>query len=166
MVGEEVADEGGGVLAELFVVGAEGGWEVAIDVQLSDDLAGGEDGDYDFGFGFKRAGEVARVVVDIIDDDGPASGGGGTADSLVELDAGVRRHGAAKGSEDEYGRCAGKFLNHVEADPVVAKHVFMKELDDAFEKVIGGFGRGDKIVEFIEALQRGEGSPHGWSTLP
>jgi len=166
VAGEEVADEGGGALAEVSILGAEGGGEVAVDVQLANNLAGGVDGDDDFGLCLQRAGEVAGIVVDVIDNHGLAGGGGGTADSLVELNAGMRRHRAAKGAEDENGGRAGKFLDHVEADPVVAQHVFVKQLDDAFEKVTGGVGRRGESTELLDALRVGEGSPHGWNLLP
>ena len=106
------------MFAEFAVVGAEGGEEVGIDVEFADDFAADEDGDDDFGLGFERAGEVARVGVDVVDDDGFTAGGRGAADALVEGNAGVGRHGALERAEDE-GVAAFPF-EHVEADPVVA----------------------------------------------
>ena len=98
---EEFAEDGGGVFAEFAVVGAEGGEEVGVDVEFADDFAANEDGDDDFGFGFERAGEIAGVGVDVVDDDGFAAGGRGAADALIERDAGVGRHGAFEGAEDK-----------------------------------------------------------------
>jgi len=93
--------------------------------------------------------------VNVIDDDGFACGSGGSADTLVEGDAGVRRHGAAIGSEDENGFDAGKLLQHVKAYPVVAQDVVMKELHDGFEKIVGGTGRGGKRIELLGELREG-----------
>ena len=58
---EEFAEEGGGVFAELAIAGAEGGEEVGVDVEFTDDFAVNEDGDDDFGFGFEGAGEIAGI---------------------------------------------------------------------------------------------------------
>jgi hypothetical protein len=72
------------VFAKFAVFGAKGSEEVAVDIEFANYFAVDEDGDYDFGFGFERAGEVARVGVDVVDHDGFATGGGGSADALVE----------------------------------------------------------------------------------
>jgi hypothetical protein len=132
------------VFAEFAVVGAEGGEEVGVDVELADDFAADEDGDDDFGFGFEGAGEVAGVGVDVVDDDGFAGGGGGAADALVEGNAGVGRHGALEGAEDE--RVAAFPFEHVEADPVVAGELFVEKRDDGFhEGFAGGGGSGERV---------------------
>jgi hypothetical protein len=134
------------VFAEFAVVGAEGGEEVGVDVEFADDFAADEDGDDDFGFGFERAGEIAGVGVDVVDDDGFAAGCRGAADALVEGDAGVGRHGAFERAEDE--RVASFPFEHVEADPVVAGELFVEERDNGFHERFagcGGFGEG---VEF------------------
>jgi len=120
------------VFAEFAVVGAEGGVEVGVDVEFADDFAADEDGDDDFGFGFERAGEIAGVGVDVVDDDGFAGGGRGAADALVEGNAGVGRHGALEGAEDE--RVAPFPFKHVEADPVVAGKVLVEKRDDGFHQ--------------------------------
>src|SRR5258706_14753675 len=90
---EEFAENGGSVFAEFAVVGAEGGEEVGVDVEFADDFAADENGDDDFGFGFEGAGEIARVGVDVVNDDGFTAGGCGAAAALGKRDAGVRRHG-------------------------------------------------------------------------
>src|SRR5579859_205210 len=141
---EKFAEGGGGVFAEFAVVGAEGGEEVGVDIEFADDFAAEEDGDDDFGFGFEGAGEVAGVGVDVVDDDGFAAGGRGAADALVEGNAGVGRHGAFEGAEDE-GVAAFPF-EHVEADPVVAGELFVEKGDDGFHKrFAGGGGPGERV---------------------
>jgi len=141
---EEFAEGGGGVFAEFAVVGAEGGEEVGVDVEFADDFAADEDGDDDFGFGFERAGEIAGVGVDVVDDDGFAAGGRGAADALIEGNAGVGRHGAFEGAEDE--RVASFPFEHVEADPVVAGELFVEKGDDGFhEGFAGGSGFGERV---------------------
>ena len=149
---EEFAEGGGGVFAEFAVVGAEGGEEVGVDVEFADDFAADEDGNDDFGFGFERAGEVAGVGVDVVDDDGFAAGGRGAADALVERNAGVGRHGAFEGAEDE-GVAAFPF-EHVEADPVVAGEVLMEKRDDGFHEGFGGDGRPGERVELGNEVGR------------
>ena len=141
---EEFAEGGGGVFAEFAVVGAEGGQEVGIDVEFADDFAADEDGDDDFGFGLEGAGKIAGVGVDVVDDDGFAAGGCGAADALVEGNAGVGRHGALKGAEDE--RVASFPFEHVETDPVVAGEIFVEKGDDGFhEGFAGGGGLGERV---------------------
>ena len=132
------------MFAEFAVVGAEGGEEVGIDVEFADDFAADEDGDDDFGFGFEGAGEIAGVGVDVVDDDGFAAGGRGTADTLVERDASMGSHGAFEGAEDK-GVAAFPF-EHVEADPVVTGELFVEKGDDGFhEGFAGGSGFGEGV---------------------
>ncbi len=149
---EEFAEEGGGVFAEFAVVGAEGGVEVGVDVEFANDFAADEDGDDDFGFGFEGAGEVAGVGVDVVDDDGFAAGGSGAADALIERDAGVGRHGALEGAEDE--RVAAFPFEHVEADPVVAGELFVEKRDDGFHERFGGGGGPGERVELGNKVGR------------
>jgi len=118
---------------------------VGVDVEFADDFATDENGDDNFGFGFQRAGEIARVGVDVVHDDGFAAGGRGAANALVEGNTGVRRHGAFEGAEDE-GVASFPF-EHVEADPVVAGERFMEERDDGFHERFGGWGGLGERVE-------------------
>lgn len=142
---EEFAEGGGGVFAEFAVVGAEGGEEVGVDIEFAYDFAADEDGDDDFGFGFEGAGEIARVRVDVVDDDSFAAGGRGAADALVEGDAGVGRHGALEGAEDQ--RIASFPFEHVEADPVVTGELFMEKRDDGFHERFARCGGPGERVE-------------------
>ena len=142
---EEFAESGGGVFAEFAVVGAEGGEEVGVDVEFADDFAADEYGDDDFGFSLDGAGEIAGVGVDVVDHDSFAAGGGGTADALVERNAGVGRHGAFKGAEDEH--VAAFPFEHVEAYPVVACEFFMEKGDDGFHEGFAGWGGFGERVE-------------------
>jgi hypothetical protein len=140
------AKEAGGVFAELAVVEAESGEEVGVDVEFADDFAVSIDGHNDFGFGFERASQVTGVGVDVIDDDGFATGSRGAADSLVEGNAFVGRHGAFEGAKDEY--VVIPFLReHVETDPIVSSEFFVEESDDAFHE---GVGRSGGCCERIE----------------
>ena len=119
---------------------------MGVDVEFADDFVADENGDDDFGFGFERAGEIAGVGVDVIDDDGFAAGGRGAADALVERNAGVGRHGAFEGAEDE-GVASFPF-EHVEADPVVAGEFFVEKGDDGFHERFAGCGGLGERVEF------------------
>ena len=132
------------MFAESAVFEAEGGEEVGVDVEFADDFVANEDGDDDLGFGFEGAGQIARIGVNVIDDDGLAGGRGSAADALVERNAGVRRHGALEGAEDEDIVVAFLF-EHVEAHPVVTSELFVEESDDALHEAFGrsgGYGKG------------------------
>ena len=132
------------MFAKFAVVRAKSRVEVRVYVEFADDFAVGEDGDDDFGFGFERAGEIARVCVDVVDNDGFSGGCGGPADALVKRNAGVGRHGAFEGTEDEDVRARFLF-EHVEANPVVARELFVEERHNAFHESVrvgGAFGEG------------------------
>jgi hypothetical protein len=114
------------VFAEFAIFGAKGGKKVGVDIEFSRNFAANNDGDNDLGFSFKGTGEIARVGGDVIDDDRFAGGCGGATDALIERDAGVRGHGALEGAE--YEDVAVPFpFEHVEANPIVASELFMKE---------------------------------------
>ena len=138
------------MFAEFAVVGAEGGEEVGVNVEFADDFAANEDRDDDFGFGFKGAGEIAGVGVDVVDNDGFAAGGCGAADALIERNAGVGSHGALEGAEDE--RVAAFPFEHVEADPVVAGELFVEKGDDGFHEGFAGRGGFGQRVEFGDQI--------------
>ena len=142
----ELPEEQGGVLAELAVVGAEGGEKVGVDIEFASDLAADKDRDDDFGFGFERAGEIAGIGIDVVNDDGFAGGSRSAADPLIEGDAGVRRHRALEWAKNEDVVIA-LFFKHVKADPVVASELFMEEGDDALHESVGGGGRFCESVE-------------------
>ena len=67
------------MFADGAVVGPEGGEEMAVNIQLADDFLFDEDWDDDFGFGFKRAGEIAGILSDVIHHNGLAAGRGRAA---------------------------------------------------------------------------------------
>jgi hypothetical protein len=136
---EEFAEEGGRVFTQKAIAGAKGGEEVGVDVEFADDFAVNEDGDDDFGFSFERADEIAGIAGDVVNDDGHAAAGSGAANSLVEWDAGVRRHGALEGAEDE-DIAAGFVLEHVEANPIVFGELAVKEPGDVFHQGFAGRG--------------------------
>src|ERR1700756_5721855 len=100
---------------EKAISGGEGRGIVAVDVDLARDAAVRVDGDYDLRSGFDRAGEIAGISGDVIDDDGLAGGDRGTADALRHRYAHVRRRSADKGAEDQRVRVGG--IEHVEASP-------------------------------------------------
>lgn len=75
------------MLTQGSVVSGEGGEKVAVNIKLTDDLLFDKDGDNDFGLGFERTGQVARVGGDVVDDDSLAGGSSGTADALVQRNA-------------------------------------------------------------------------------
>ena len=137
MLLEPAAEECGGVFAKLAILVGEGCGEMAVDVEFADDFSFDEDGDDDFGFCFQRTREIARIGIDVIDDDGFSAGGGCAANSLMKRDARVRSHGAAEGAEDEHV-LGGLVLDHVKADPIVLEKICVEERDDAGHEGFGG----------------------------
>ena len=71
------------MLDQSFVLGGERRGEVAVDIQLTGDFSVDEDGNHDFGFSLERAGEITRVLADIVNHNGLATGGCGAANALV-----------------------------------------------------------------------------------
>ena len=80
---EEFAQYCGSVFAEIPIVGAESRNEMGVDVELASNFSVYEDGDDNFGFGFDGAGEIARVVIDVVDYDSLAARLRGNADALI-----------------------------------------------------------------------------------
>jgi hypothetical protein len=158
---EEFTEQDGGVFAELAIIGTESGEEVGIDVEFTGDFAADEDGDDDFGLGFKRASEIAGIGVDVVDNDGFAGGSSGATDTLIKRDTGVRGHGALEGTEDE--DVAVRFpFEHIKADPVVAGEFFVEKGDDGFHESVGGGGGTSERVEFGDEVGRfGVSRGHG-----
>jgi hypothetical protein len=150
---EEFAEEGGGVFAENAISGAESGKEVGVDVEFTDDFAVDEDRDDDLGFGFERAGEIAGIAGDVVDDDGHAAAGSGAANALVERDAGVGRHGALEGAEDE-DVAIGFLFEQVEASPIVFGELAVKERDDVLHQGFAGSGGDGQTVQFEDEVGR------------
>jgi hypothetical protein len=120
------------VFAERAVVRAESGMEVGVNVEFTGDFAVDEDRNNDFGFGFERAGEIAGIGIDVVNDNGFAGGGRGTTDALIEGDASVRGHGAFEGAEDKH--VAAFLFQHVKTNPVIAGELFVEESDNAFSR--------------------------------
>jgi hypothetical protein len=142
---EKSAEDCGGVFAKLAVVRTKGSEKMGIDVELTGNLAIDEDGNNDFRFSFESAGEVARIGMDVVHNDGFTVRSGGAADSLIQRDAGVGSHRAFERPENEHV-AVPFFLEHVEADPVVAGKFFVKEHDDSFHECFArGAGRGEGV---------------------
>ena len=130
---DEFAEQRRSVFAEHAVVGTEGGEEVRVDVEFAGDLAMDENGNDDFGFGLERTSEIARVGVDIVDDNGFAGGGRCAADALIEGDARVGSHRALERAEDE-DVVIPFFFEHVKTNPVVAREFFVEERNDTLHE--------------------------------
>src|ERR1700733_16163810 len=110
---------------DKFALGfGEGVGEVAFGVELGDYFFLGEDGNDDFGFHHRRTREIARIFGDVVNDDDFTSGGGRTAESLAQGNAGVRRKAAGEWTDDEVIRVGG--IDQIKPDPVVARHFLVK----------------------------------------
>lgn len=121
---------------------------MAVDVDFADDFAVCVDGHDDLGFGFDGAGEITRVGMDVVDDDGLVLRYGGSADALMDGDACVLGGRATEGAEDEHFSVVG--VEHVEACPVVMRQVRRDDVDDEVLQGLerwGGGGEGGDLCE-------------------
>src|ERR1700675_15366 len=113
-----LADQGSTILHELLIFPGESSRKVTVDVELAGDLASPENRCDDLGLGLKRARQVTGILRHIVDDHRLARGSSGSANSLVQRNAGVRRHGSLERAQHQLWRVR-IFIQHVEADPVV-----------------------------------------------
>ncbi len=141
------------MFAEFAISRAEGGEEVGVDIEFTDNFAVDEDGDDDFGFGFEGTGEIAGIAGDIVNDDGHAAAGSGAANALIERDASVGRHGAFEGAEYEDVVIAFLF-EQVEANPIVFGELAVKKRDDVIHQGFAGSGSDGQTVEFEDEAGR------------
>src|SRR2546422_2896988 len=119
----------GAVFAQLSVLRPKGGKKMAVNAQLPGDFAVHKDRHHDFGLGFERARQIARVFAHVVHDHGGSGRSRGPANPLIQPDARVRRHGAHKRPEDQDIRLVR--VNHVKAHPVVFEHALVELLADA-----------------------------------
>lgn len=99
------------MLDESLMFTRKRGGEVAVDIEFSHHFAVGENRYYDLGFGLERTGKVARIFADVIDHDSLSAGSRRAANPLVQGNAGMRRHGAFKRAQHQYGRlCSGSSM--------------------------------------------------------
>ena len=100
------------MLDQAAIGGRERRGIVAVDIEFTHDFPVHEYRHDNLRFRFDRTGEVAWIVVDIVDYDGLPGRCGGSADSLVQRNARVRRHAADKLAELQYAlACCGVFLS-------------------------------------------------------
>ncbi len=134
------------MFTEFAVIGAKGGVSVAVDVEFADDFSVSEDRNDDFGFCFNRAGEIARIVVDVIHNECFPAGSRRAADSLIQRNARVRSRCSTKRSENEHVWIIG--VNHVKAHPVVASELFVEQRNYGIHQGVGAGRVGSEFVEF------------------
>src|ERR1017187_495487 len=143
-------NQAGAVLDELAVVCGEGRGLVAVDIKLSNHSTVYENRGDDFGLGFERAGEIARIGVYIVDDHGLGGGDSRATDSLVQRDARVGSCRSRVGAENEHGLSAvGGYFKHVEADPIVMFEQFLEALDDHHHEMFGAVGGVSQIGQLV-----------------
>jgi hypothetical protein len=107
----------------------EGGWRVAVYVDLAHDFAVRADGNNDLGFCLDRAGEIARVRMHVVHHNRLARSRRRTADALRDRDARVRGRLASKRAQHQRLCIAG--VEPIKAGPVVMREPLGDGLDDA-----------------------------------
>src|SRR5260370_14290677 len=134
----------GAVLNDVLIFGSESSREVAVDIQFAHYFPTNKDWDDNFGLSFKGTSEITWVFADVVDNDCPAAGSGSAADTLIERNSSVRRHGPFEGIEHEHGRLRSRF-EHVEAHPVVFEHALVQKLDHLLHE---NMDRGRRLCQF------------------
>src|SRR5579862_3090115 len=94
---------------------------MAVNIELTDHAAVNENRYDNFRFGFERAGQVSRIFAHIIDHHRLPAGSSRPADSLVQWNAGMRRHRAFECPQDKY-RWLRARLEQIKTHPVVLQH--------------------------------------------
>lgn len=148
---EEATDDGGGVLAELAVIGTESGKEVAVNVELADDFSVHKNRNDDLGFRFEGTGEIASVAVDVIHNNCFSGGSCGSTDALIERNARVGRERTDKRTKYQ-DFASGFVLEHVKANPVVSGEFFVQEICDFLHEVIGIRAGDRKRIDFRDQV--------------
>ena len=143
---DEFAEKLGGVFAEFAVVGTKGGGDVAVDVEFADNFSFCENRNDNFRFCFERAGKIARIAVHVVHDNSLSARSSRATDALVERNTRVWRSSAAKRAEDKHVGVIG--IEHVEADPVVARELFVQQADDGVHQGVGVRSAGREFIEF------------------
>lgn len=143
---EKLTEYNSRVFTEFAVFGAESSGEMTIDVKFPNDFALYEYGYYDFGLCFEGASQIARVRIDVIDDDGSSAGSSGSTNALVQGDTGVRSYRAAEGTENQHVGVSVEF-QHVKPDPVIASEPLMKDRDNGLHERFGRRCFGGKSIE-------------------
>lgn len=143
-------DQGGAGFDEFLFQFGEGVGEIAFDVEFTGKLFVYEEGHDHFGLHQRRAGEIARVGGDVLDNDNLAGAGGGAAEAGVEGNAGVGSKAAGIRADNEVAGVGG--INEIKANPIVAGHFFMKAVGHALHEGLGGGSGGGKGMEFLEEL--------------
>src|SRR5204863_8268438 len=92
-----------------------------------------------------RACELARITVHVVHDNSRSGRSSGATDALVERNTRVWRSSAAKWAEDEHVGVIG--IEHVEADPVVARKLFVQQADDGVHQGVGVRSAGRECIE-------------------
>src|SRR5579872_724120 len=111
----EFADDERDLVEEPAVLCIERGEAVTVHIDLADGFAVNADRRDDLRLRFERTGEIARVAVDVVDDDRRIERDGRAADAGVDRDPDVRRWRSIVRPEDEH--LIVMWIEHVEAGP-------------------------------------------------
>src|SRR5690242_5088449 len=145
------AHQRGAVLDQFPVVISESGGKMAVDIQFAGHLAADEYRHHDFRFGFGGAGEITAVHAHVIDYHCLSGRSGRAANTLIQWNAGMRRHGALQGPQDQHAglRVHRFLLQHVEAHPVVLEHAIVQQLHYFPHQVIH---RARRLIEPVDLV--------------
>jgi hypothetical protein len=130
------------------VLCGEGCGIVAVDVDLSDDIAADIDRDDNFRAGIDGAGEITWIGGYVVHDDRLAGSHGSAADALGHRYADVRCGRADEGAEDEHLGIVR--IEHVEASPTEVRETLRHRGNDAGLQRFERRRRGGQIADVME----------------
>jgi hypothetical protein len=143
-----ICEDGGAGFDEVLFGFVEGAGKIAIDIEFGGELLVDEDGDDDFGLHKGRAGEIARILGNIVDHDYLSAASRGSAQAGTEGNTRVGHKTADIGSDQEHA-AVGR-IDQIKANPVVVRHLFVETLGDALHEGLGGGSARGKFLEFAE----------------
>ena len=131
----------------------EGVSKIALDIQLGRELFVNVNGHNNFRFDHRGAGQIARILRDILYDDDSTTRGRSAAKAHAEREASIWSEAAGKWADDEVVRI--RRINQVKADPVVASHSLVKELAYALHQSLRSRCGGGEFLQFLKKLLLG-----------
>src|SRR5271168_5261992 len=104
LVLESFADEPGAILNQLAIFATECGRKMTVKIQFANDLPLHEDWNHDLRLGFKRAGEIALILIYVVHHHRLARRCRRAADPLIQRNPRMRSHRSLKMPEHQHGR--------------------------------------------------------------
>jgi len=143
-----MGNESGDSLQQLAVLSSKRGGLVTVDVDFAQDTASVEDRHHDFRARFQAAGQVPRVSVYIIYNNGLAGGSRGAADALAQRNPRMWGGFALEWTQQQFFS-----LEQVETHPVILRALAVQQFCHLGQQRSGVRQFGDEVSDGLENLQ-------------